>query len=150
MSACVEAGIVGKDLENELAKYGVMCGHEPDSVEFSTLGGWISTRASGMKKNKYGNIDDIIVTIKVVTPIGTFERSQQSPRISSGPDLNEIFLGSEGTLGIITSAVIKLKPVAEVVEYDSILFHDFLSGTDFMYEVAMTKVWPASLRLVDN
>lgn len=74
MTACVEAGIVGKDLENELAKYGVMCGHEPDSVEFSTLGGWISTRASGMKKNRYGNIDDIVLTIRIITPIGVLER----------------------------------------------------------------------------
>lgn len=74
MTCCVEAGIVGKDLENELSKYGVMTGHEPDSVEFSTLGGWISTRASGMKKNRYGNIDDIVLSVKVVTPTGTYER----------------------------------------------------------------------------
>ena len=68
MCACVESGIVGKDLERELEKYGVTCGHEPDSVEFSTLGGWISTRASGMKKNKYGNIENIVLNIKIVTP----------------------------------------------------------------------------------
>jgi alkyldihydroxyacetonephosphate synthase len=60
MTATVEAGIIGVDLEKELEKYGVCCGHEPDSVEFSTLGGWISTRASGMKKNIYGNIEDIV------------------------------------------------------------------------------------------
>lgn len=74
MSACIEAGIIGKDMENELAKYGVMCGHEPDSVEFSSLGGWISTRASGMKKNRYGNIDDILISVRIVTPTGTYER----------------------------------------------------------------------------
>jgi alkyldihydroxyacetonephosphate synthase len=67
MTACIEAGIIGIDLEKELKAYGVCCGHEPDSVEFSTLGGWISTRASGMKKNHYGNIDDIVITIKIVT-----------------------------------------------------------------------------------
>lgn len=61
MTACAEGGILGQDLENELEKFGVLIGHEPDSVEFSTLGGWVSTRASGMKKNKYGNIDDIIL-----------------------------------------------------------------------------------------
>lgn len=70
MTALVEAGIIGKDLEKELSRYGVCCGHEPDSIEFSTLGGWISTKASGMKKNKYGNIEDIILTLKVVTPTG--------------------------------------------------------------------------------
>ena len=57
----VESGIIGKDLEIELARYGLCCGHEPDSVEFSSLGGWVSTRASGMKKNRYGNIEDIIL-----------------------------------------------------------------------------------------
>jgi alkyldihydroxyacetonephosphate synthase len=88
MMACVEAGIIGKDLEKELSKFGVMCGHEPDSVEFSSLGGWVSTRASGMKKNKYGNIDDIVIGIKIATPIGTFNRNQQVPRVSSGPDIN--------------------------------------------------------------
>jgi alkyldihydroxyacetonephosphate synthase len=60
MMACVEAGIVGSDLERELKNYGVCSGHEPDSMEFSTLGGWIATRASGMKKNYYGNIEDIV------------------------------------------------------------------------------------------
>lgn len=60
MLACIEAGIYGQDLERELKNYGVVLGHEPDSVEFSTLGGWISTRASGMKKNVYGNIEDIV------------------------------------------------------------------------------------------
>ena len=71
MTALVETGITGKDLEKELSRYGVVCGHEPDSVEFSSLGGWISTRASGMKKNRYGNIEDIILSVKVVTPTGT-------------------------------------------------------------------------------
>ena len=60
MMASIEAGIIGQDLERELKAYGVVIGHEPDSIEFSTLGGWISTRASGMKKNVYGNIEDIV------------------------------------------------------------------------------------------
>ncbi|KAL4465819.1 hypothetical protein ABPG74_004056 [Tetrahymena malaccensis] len=149
-TACVEAGIMGQDLERELQRYGVCCGHEPDSHEFSTLGGWISTRASGMKKNKYGNIDDIILNVKIVTPAGTFTKSQNVPRMSSGPNLNEFILGSEGTFGIITEAVIKVKPVPKNVIYDSIIFHDFESGTEFMYEVAISKQWPASCRLVDN
>lgn len=70
--ACVETGIMGKELEKELARFGVTCGHEPDSYEFSTLGGWLSTRASGMKKNRYGNIDDIVLNLKIVTPMGVF------------------------------------------------------------------------------
>ncbi|EGR32374.1 hypothetical protein IMG5_085430 [Ichthyophthirius multifiliis] len=150
MMACVEAGILGQDLERELKKYDVCCGHEPDSHEFSTLGGWISTRASGMKKNKYGNIDDIVLNIKIATSVGTFEKKQNAPRVSSGPDLNQFILGSEGTLGIITEAIIKVKNLPEMVVYDSIIFHNFESGTQFMYECAQEKQWPASCRLVDN
>jgi alkyldihydroxyacetonephosphate synthase len=70
--ACVQAGIFGQDLERDLKYYGVISGHEPDSMEFSTLGGWISTRASGMKKNTYGNIDDIVQNITLVTSKGVY------------------------------------------------------------------------------
>ena len=70
--ACVQAGIFGADLERDLKQYGVISGHEPDSMEFSTLGGWISTRASGMKKNTYGNIDDIVQNITLITSQGVY------------------------------------------------------------------------------
>ncbi|NBT51923.1 MAG: FAD-binding oxidoreductase, partial [Marivivens sp.] len=68
--ACIEAGICGRDLERELAARGYTSGHDPDSVELSTLGGWISTNASGMKKNKYGNIEDILYSLEMVLPSG--------------------------------------------------------------------------------
>jgi alkyldihydroxyacetonephosphate synthase len=61
-----------------------------------SLGGWVSTRASGMKKNQYGNIEDLVVHIRFVTPSGTIEKQSLGPRISSGPDFNHIILGSEG------------------------------------------------------
>ena len=67
---------------------GVITGHEPDSAEFSTLGGWISTRASGMKKNTYGNIEDIVQAVTFVTPKGTFKKADHWPRVSSGPDVS--------------------------------------------------------------
>lgn len=90
MTACIEAGIQGKVLMEKLAAMGLTMGHEPDSGEFSTLGGWISTRASGMKKNKYGNMEDLLVSVRVVTPVGTLHRDTLVPRISSGPDINEV------------------------------------------------------------
>lgn len=86
---CAQAGIYGQDLEKQLANnFGVCTGHEPDSVEFSTLGGYVSTRASGMKKNLYGNIDDIVCNIKIVTCKGTLTKVTEWPRHSSGFDLN--------------------------------------------------------------
>jgi len=150
LTACCEAGILGQDLERELVKYGVVCGHEPDSAEFSSLGGWISTRASGMKKNVYGNIEDILISVTVVTPIGTFTKTCEAQRVSSGPDLNHMILGSEGNFGIITEAIIKVKPTPEAEIHGSIIFPNFENGVKFMYEVGRAKIYPASIRLVDN
>ena len=125
MVACIEAGIIGQDMERELKNYGVMVGHEPDSVEFSSLGGWISTRASGMKKNYYGNIEDIVQNIKLVTSKGTYTKMSLWPRVSNGPDINQLVMGSEGNLGIITESVLRIRNIPEVKEYASILFPDF-------------------------
>lgn len=109
--ALVEAGIYGFDLEKALEPFGMVSGHEPDSAEFSTLGGWISTRASGMKKNTYGNIEDIVCNMTIVTPAGTYTKKSLWPRTSNGPDINHVVMGSEGNIGIITEAVIKVKPI---------------------------------------
>ncbi len=150
MLACAESGIIGVDLEKELQKSGVCTGHEPDSVEFSTLGGWIATRASGMKKNYYGNIEDIVMNLRVVTPIGTYEKLSVWPRISNGPDLFHMIMGSEGIFGIVTEATIRVRKLAEVHEYDSLVFPSFEDGEKFMWELARNRVYPASVRLVDN
>jgi len=114
MIACVQAGIRGQDLERDLQLSGVVSGHEPDSMEFSTLGGWISTRASGMKKNTYGNIEDIVQSVTFVTPKGTFRKAEHWPRVSAGPDFTQLILGHEGNLGVVTEAIIKIRPIPEV------------------------------------
>jgi alkyldihydroxyacetonephosphate synthase len=150
MMASIEAGAVGRNIMDELKKYGVTIGHEPDSVEFSTLGGWIATNASGMKKNRYGNIEDLVLDVSVVTASGKLERTSASPRESVGVDLRRLLFGSEGTLGVITSAIVKVFPFPEVQEYGSILFPTFEDGFKFMYDLAREGKPPASVRLVDN
>ena len=150
MLACIQAGAVGRQILSELRKYGVTMGHEPDSVEFSTLGGWIATNASGMKKNKYGNIEELVLDVSVVTAAGTLERSGCSPRESVGMDLRRLIFGSEGTLGIVTSAVVKIFPLPEEQVYGSVLFPSFEDGFKFMYELTRESTPPASVRLVDN
>ena len=150
MLACIQAGAVGRHIMAELKKYGVTMGHEPDSVEFSTLGGWIATNASGMKKNKYGNIEDLVLDVNVATAAGTLERSSCSPRESVGMDLRSLIFGSEGTLGIVTSAVVKIFPLPEAQEYGSVLFPTFEDGFKFMYDLTREATPPASVRLVDN
>ena len=150
MMACIQAGAVGRHIMDGLTKYGVTMGHEPDSVEFSTLGGWIATNASGMKKNRYGNIEDLVLDVSVVTAAGKLERTSASPRESVGLDLRRLIFGSEGTLGIITSAIVKIFPLPEVQEYGSVLFPTFEDGFKFMYALARESTPPASVRLMDN
>jgi alkyldihydroxyacetonephosphate synthase len=150
MTACIEAGAVGKDIDRKLAEHGLVTGHEPDSLEFSTLGGWVATRASGMRKNKYGNIEALIVHLTVVTPRGTLSRSVHVPRVSAGPDIHEMILGSEGTMGIVTEVVVRLRPKPEVVKYGSILFPSFADGVACLHEVGLKRAAPVSIRLVDN
>src|SRR3989441_4512839 len=150
MMACIEAGAVGRHIIAALKKHGVTMGHEPDSVEFSTLGGWIATNARGMKKNRYGNIEDLVLDVSVVTAAGKLERTSASPRESVGLDLRRLMFGSEGTLGVITSAIVKIFPLPEVQEYGSVLFPTFEGGFKFMFDLARRATPPASVRLVDN
>ena len=148
--AKIQAGAAGRLIQAQLAEHGFTMGHEPDSVEFSTLGGWIATNASGMKKNRYGNIEDILLDVTVVSALGKLERAQVVPRESIGLDPKLWVIGSEGSLGIITSAVVKLFPLPEERRYGSVVFKKFESGLAFMYELAQKDVYPASVRLVDN
>jgi len=103
-----------------------------------------------MKKNVFGNIEDIVVNFKVVTPIGTMECGGNFPRVSAGPDMMNVIFGSEGTLGVVTEAVVRIRPVPESVIYGSVIFYDFDSGVQAIREVARQKCQPASIRLVDN
>lgn len=150
LMACIQAGAVGRLIEEQLAQHGFTLGHEPDSIEFSTLGGWIATHASGMKKNRYGNIEDLVLDVRVVTAQGELSRSAVAPRESIGLDARRWVFGSEGSLGIITHAVVKIFPLPEVQRYDSLLFTSFEQGVAFMYDLTRQATPPASVRLADN
>ncbi|NJM28305.1 MAG: FAD-binding oxidoreductase, partial [Pseudanabaena sp. RU_4_16] len=150
LRACVQAGITGTQLEAELHKQGFVCGHEPDSLELSTLGGWIATNASGMKKNRYGNIEQIVENITLLTPKGVLEQLESTPRASMGMQLHQILFGNEGNLGLITKAVVKIHPLPQVTKFGSLIFPNFGLGVKFLYELAHSGFLPASIRLVDN
>ncbi|MFZ4735325.1 MAG: FAD-binding oxidoreductase [Bradymonadia bacterium] len=148
--ACIEAGATGRHIVDLLARYGLMMGHEPDSLEFSTLGGWIATNASGMKKNRYGNIEDLVLDVQVVTAHGVVERPRPAPRESVGVNPKQFIFGSEGNLGIITTAVVKLFTVPEVQRYGSVLLPNLSAGLAFLYDLQQTGAVPASVRVMDN
>jgi alkyldihydroxyacetonephosphate synthase len=150
MRVCAQAGVIGSDLEEKLAVEGLTCGHEPDSIELSTLGGWIATNASGMKKNRYGNIEHVVENITMVTPEGVIEQVAPLCRASIGMQPQNLLFGNEGNLGLITKAVIKVHRQPEVTTYGSLVFPNMDLGIRFLYELAHTGPLPASIRLVDN
>ncbi len=148
--ACVQAGITGTQLEEALAAEGFTSGHEPDSAELSTLGGWIATNASGMKKNRYGNIEDLVETFTMVTPTGVIEQECPVPRQAPGMQIQKALFGCEGNMGLITRAVIRIHPLPEVKKFGSVVFPNFDAGRAFLYELSKSRDLPASVRLVDN
>ncbi|HXK25813.1 MAG TPA: FAD-binding oxidoreductase [Myxococcota bacterium] len=148
-TAEIQAGATGTEIEEQLRRHGFTLGHEPDSAELSTLGGWIATNASGMKKNRYGNIEDLVLSVSAVTPQGDLSRASP-PRESVGPDPARWLFGSEGELGVVTSAVTRVFPLPAVRRFGSVLFRSFDEGFAFLYAVQRSCVVPASVRLMDN
>jgi len=148
--AHVEAGITGLELMKELRSHGFTVGHEPDSLEFSTLGGWIATKASGMKRNKYGNIEDIVTGVHVAGADGVMKHGHWG-RESCGLDLTALMLGSEGCLGIIVSAVVRIHELPQTTDYDALLLPDLETGIRLIKDIARIDGGsPASCRLLDN
>jgi alkyldihydroxyacetonephosphate synthase len=148
--ACIEAGATGTEIGEQLERHGFTLGHEPDSFELSTMGGWVATNASGMKKNRYGNIDDLVLGVDVKTARGPLQREMAPPRESVGGDPARWLLGSEGRLGLITSCVVKIFPLPESRVHGSVIFKDFETGYAFMRDVHAARALPASIRLMDN
>jgi len=148
-TAQIQAGATGLEIEEQLGRHGFTLGHEPDSAEHSTLGGWIATNASGMKKNRYGNIEQLVLSVRAVTPEGDLERPP-APRESVGADPARWLIGSEGQLGIVTSASVEIFPLPAVRRFGSVLFPSFEQGFRFVFDVQRSGVVPASVRLMDN
>jgi alkyldihydroxyacetonephosphate synthase len=147
----VGPGWIGKDLnEHLIEKYNMILGHCPDSWEFSTIGGYIATNASGMKKNTYGNIEDLMIDVRLATPVGELTNSNKTDRSSVGTDIVSLALGSEGNYGIITEATLRIRNAPQQVKYQAYLFRNFETGFNFIKKVEREGVIPASLRMVDN
>ena len=150
MLVTVEAGIRGLALERHLNGLGYTIGHEPDSIELSTVGGWIATNASGMKKNRYGNIENLVDNFVLVTPSGTIEMQQTHPRTSHGMQLHKALFGNEGNVGIITQATLRMFKTPAVKRYQAVILRDMESGIAFIKDLRDAGNLPASVRLVDN
>ncbi len=148
--AVVQPGIIGQNLEERLNRFGLTLGHYPMSLTTSTIGGFVATRASGIMSTKYGNIDDMVMALEVVLPTGEIIRTKATPKASNGPDLNRIFIGSEGTLGVITEITLKLHKIPESREFRVYLFEDLNNAINAIREILQKDIYPAIVRLYDE
>jgi len=148
MTATVQAGIYGPHLEKALQEHGVTLGHYPQSFQFSTLGGWIAARGAGQQSNRYGKAEKWLVAAKLVTPKGVWQ-TEDYPASAAGPNMNQIVAGSEGTLGVICEATVKIHEVPQVKDYRGYLFKDFKSGARAVRAINHADVPVAMVRLSD-
>jgi alkyldihydroxyacetonephosphate synthase len=147
----VEAGVFGPDLEDAVAEQGFTVGHFPQSFALATVGGWIACRGAGQYSNRYGKIEDIVRGLDVVLANGTtIEVGGRAPRQAVGPDLMQLFVGSEGTLGVITRATLVLHPRPASEQRAAYGFADFDAGLEACRAIMQRDARPAVLRLYDE
>ncbi|MFH1727788.1 MAG: FAD-binding oxidoreductase [Pseudomonadota bacterium] len=142
------AGILGPMLEEELNAEGYTLGHFPQSFEYSSLGGWIASKSAGQFSSFYGNIEDLVSSLKVVNPMGVFE-SKQIPSSAAGPCLKDLFIGSEGAFGVITEATMKIRKLPEKMDFSGVYFSTFEAGINASREMYQGGIKPLLLRLSD-
>ena len=144
-------GTFGPDLESELnAQHQLTVGHYPQSFDISTVGGWIACRGAGQFSTRYGKIEDMVVGLEVVLADGTVVLTGGAPAAAAGPDLTEVFLGSEGTLGVITRAWLRAHPVPEFRATAAYRFPTFAQGIEACRQLIRAGATPAVLRLYDG
>jgi alkyldihydroxyacetonephosphate synthase len=148
----VRPGTFGDVLEDTLrADHGVTVGHWPQSMALSTVGGWLACRGAGQYSTRYGKIEDIVVGLEVVLADGRRIRTGgDGPRAATGPDFTKLFVGSEGTLGVITEATLRLHPVAAEDRRAAFGFPSFAAGNDACRRILRRGATPAVLRLYDE
>lgn len=148
MTAVVEAGAWGPELEAQLAENDLTMGHYPQSFEFSTLGGWIAARGAGQQSNKYGKAEKWLVGAKLATPKG-FWTTECFPASAAGPNMTDLVLGSEGTIGVITEATVRIQAKPQVKDYRGYLFKTFEDGMAAARTIVQAKLNVAMVRLSD-
>jgi len=146
--ATFEAGVNGPRLEAQLAEHGYTLGHFPQSFELSTLGGWIAARSSGQQSYYYGRIEDLFAGGHIETPCGALDLPAL-PASAAGPDLRQAILGSEGRLGILTQATVRIQPRPPMEAFYGVFFHDWEAGVEAMRRIAQERT-PISMARLSN
>ncbi|WP_296602446.1 FAD-binding oxidoreductase [Nocardioides sp.] len=149
MTATLEPGLRGPEAEALLAAEGMTLGHFPQSFEYASIGGFAATRSSGQSSAGFGRFDSLVVGLTVATPQGRIDLGT-APANAAGPDLRQLFLGSEGTLGVITAVTVRVRPVPQVKAYEAWRWPSFAEGATAMRTLAQAGLLPTVLRLSDE
>jgi alkyldihydroxyacetonephosphate synthase len=147
-AAHVEAGALGPQIDAQLKPHGFALRHYPQSWEYSTLGGWIATRAGGHYATRWTHIDDLVEAVGAETPCGRWE-SCRLPGSGAGPSPDRLLLGSEGSLGVVTDAWVRIQPRPEFRAQADVRFPSFLAGATALRALAQSGLEPANCRLLD-
>jgi alkyldihydroxyacetonephosphate synthase len=147
-AARIQAGVLGPDLEAQLRPHGCTLRHFPQSFQFSTLGGWIATRAGGHYATLYTHIDDFVESTRLVTPAGVIE-TRRLPASGAGPAPDRLVIGSEGTLGIITEAWMRVQERPRFRASASVLFGDMIAAVRAVRALSQSGLFPSNCRLLD-
>jgi alkyldihydroxyacetonephosphate synthase len=148
LAARIQAGATGPGLEGRLREHGLTLRHFPQSFEYSTLGGWVATRAGGHFATLYTHIEDLVESVRAITPRGTWE-SRRLPGSGAGPSPDRALIGSEGILGVIADAWVRVRPRPEFKASCGVEFDDFLAAAGAVREIAQSGLNPANCRLLD-
>ncbi|HVD38199.1 MAG TPA: FAD-binding oxidoreductase, partial [Solirubrobacterales bacterium] len=148
LAARIQAGALGPELEDQLREHGLTLRHFPQSFEYSTHGGWIATRAGGHFATLETHIDDLVESVRAITPRGTWE-SRRLPGSGAGPSPDRMLIGSEGILGVITEAWVRLHERPHWKASCGVAFDDFAAGAAAVRELAQSGLYPTNCRLLD-
>jgi alkyldihydroxyacetonephosphate synthase len=147
-SACIQAGALGPELESQLGERGLTLRHFPQSFEYSTLGGWIATRAAGHFATLWTHIEDFVESVRAIAPAGAWE-SRRLPGSGAGVSPDRMLAGSEGTLGVITQAWVRVQPRPSHRSSAGVRFADFLAGAECVRAISQAGLHPSNCRLLD-
>ncbi len=149
LAARIQAGATGPGLEEQLKEHGLTLRHFPQSFEYSTLGGWIATRAGGHFATLETHVDDLVESVRALTPSGWWE-SRRLPGSGAGPSPDRMLIGSEGTLGVITEAWVRLQERPQWKASAGVLFDTFAAGAEAVRALGQSGLWPSNCRLLDE
>jgi alkyldihydroxyacetonephosphate synthase len=149
LTAVLEAGVPLPEAERLLGERGLTLGHFPQSYEYATVGGCVATRSAGQASTGYGRIDELVLGVRMAAPVGDVDL-RPMPASAAGPDLRELVVGSEGALGVITSAALRVRPIPAVRRYEGWMFPSFGEGSEAFRQLEQHEAAPDVARLSDE